>query len=203
MRGFWELEQDLLYQYEHFQGSEAELPHLARYRYYARMAPDRLRLKDLDRDLARVASLVYAKARSPLDPLVGQQIGGDIPGIVVLEAVPEDFTAAAWKLLEQNGVALPNQVHDPSFAARIRFADHLSEPSRVYLQDGRDVVVIPSEWSTVFNDSYVRHIMKKVAEERQTFGQNAIRQIVVAVLASLLHQVVVKPSTAFPAPDRP
>ncbi len=52
-RGLSALEEDLLYQYEHFQGSEAELSYFARYRYYARMAPSRPRLDDVDRDLAR------------------------------------------------------------------------------------------------------------------------------------------------------
>src|SRR5262249_11880483 len=52
VRGLPSLEEDLLYQYEHFEGSEAELSYLARYRYYARMAPGPLNLDGLDRDLA-------------------------------------------------------------------------------------------------------------------------------------------------------
>jgi len=191
MRGFLSLEEDLIYQFEHFQRSEAEFSYLARYRYYARMAPKQPPLKDLDRDLARVASLIYAQARNPLDSLVGQQIGDDTPGIVLLEAVPEDLTVAAWKLLKQNGVPLPNQVHDPSFAARTRFADHLTTPCRVYLHDGRDAVLIPSEWSMVFSDFYFRQVMKKVVEEKQTFVQKDIRQAAVALLACLLHQAFV------------
>jgi hypothetical protein len=189
VRGLASLEEDLLYEYEHFEGSEAELSYLARYRYYARLAPSPLLVDDLDRDLARVASVGYARARSPLDVSVGQRVNGDRSEIVLLEVVREDFTLAARKLLAQSGVALADEGHEAPFAATVRFADHLSEPSRVRLGDSGDTVVIPSEWSLVFHDAYVRHVVKKAAEEDQVLVQKDIRQALAVVLASLLQQV--------------
>jgi hypothetical protein len=100
-RGLSELEEDLVYQYEHFQGSEAELSYFARYRYYARMAPSRPRLDDVDRDLACAASIAYARARNSEDPLIGQRISAEGADIILLEPVPEDYVAAARKLFEQ------------------------------------------------------------------------------------------------------
>ena len=100
-RGLSAIEEDLLYQYEHFRGSEAELSYLARYRYYARMTPSPQHLDDVDRDLARAASIAYARARNSQDPLVGQQISLDSADIVLLETVPENFALAARKLLDR------------------------------------------------------------------------------------------------------
>ena len=194
VRGLAGLEEDLLYQYERFQGSEEELAHLARRRYYSQMAPSRMRLDELDRDLARVASIAYAQARNPDHPFEGQQASGDGPEIVLLEAVPEDFAAPACKLLEQNGVALPNQLHHLSFAARIRFADNLSAPCRVHLQDGNDVILIPAGWSMVLGDSYICQVMKKIEEENRPLVQQDVRQALVMFLACLLHQVIVERS---------
>ena len=188
VRGLPSLEEDLMYQYEHFQGSEAELSYLARYRYYARMAPSPLRLDDLDRDLARVASVVYAQARNPHDGLVGQQIGGDRSDITLLEGVPPDFVAAAWKLLGQNGVTLPSQA---VFATRIRFADHVHVPSRVRLEDGQEAVLIPADWSLAFSDAYIHQVMKKAIEEGLAFAQKDIRQALTVLLASLLRHALV------------
>jgi len=201
MRGLWDLEQDFLYQYEHFQGSEADLPYLARYRYYARMAPGRLWVKDVERDLAQASSVSYAKARNPLDPLVGQRIGDD-PGIVLLEAVPEDLAARAWKCLEQHGFPLPSQVRDPSPTARIRFADRLSAPSRLYLPDGKEAVAIPSEWSMIFGDFYIRQVMNRIKEEKQPLVEKDFHQALVIVMASLFHQALDNRSTVAPAHDR-
>jgi hypothetical protein len=187
VRGLPSLEEDLMYQYEHFQGSEAELSYLARYRYYARMAPSALRLDDLDRDLARVASIVYARARNPGDPLVGQQISAETSDLAVLEAVSADFVAAARKLLVQNGVALPNEVPD---AARIRFADHLHAPTRARLEDGQAAVLIPAEWSLAFSDSYIYQVMKRAVEERSALAAKDIRQALAALLASVLYHAL-------------
>src|SRR5258708_21691117 len=92
-RGLSGLEEDLLYQYEHFQGSEAELAYLARYRYYARMAPSWPRLEHIDRDLARAASIAYARARNSHGPLVGQHIGTNHTEIILLETVPENYVS--------------------------------------------------------------------------------------------------------------
>jgi hypothetical protein len=200
MRGLWDLEQDLLYQYEHFQGSEADLPYLARYRYYARMAPGRLWVRDVERDLAQAASVVCAKARNPLDPLVGQQIGDD-RGIVLLEAVPEDFAARAWKCLEQHGLPLPSEVCHPSPAGRLHFADRLSAPSCLYLPDGKEAVAIPSEWSMVFSDFYIRQVMNRVKEEKQPLVEKDFHQALVMVMASLIHQALDERSTGTPAHD--
>src|ERR1700745_93009 len=108
-RGLSALEEDLLYQYEHFQGSVAELSYLARYRYYARMAPSRPRLEAIDRDLARAASIAYARARNSQDPLVGRQVGADGADIIFLETVPENYVVAAQKLLKQVESSLSDQ----------------------------------------------------------------------------------------------
>lgn len=92
----------------------------------------------------------YDIARNPLDPVVGQQISDDTSNFVLLEAVPEDFTVAAGKLLKQKVVSLPNQLHGPSFAALACFADYVAALSAVRLQDSRCAVLIPAEWSMVF-----------------------------------------------------
>src|SRR5579863_3366590 len=121
-----------MYQYEHFRGSEVELSYLARYRYYARMSPSPQRLMDVDRDLARAASIVYAQARSSGDPLVGKEIGVDSADIVLLEMVPENFRAGARQLLEQVAPSLPDQMKHISIPEQIRFADNLVAPSAVH-----------------------------------------------------------------------
>jgi hypothetical protein len=189
VRGLATMEEDLLYQYEHFQGSEAELSYLARYRYYARLAPSRPRMDDLDRDLARVASVVYAQARNSQDPLVGRQISGDAVDIILLETVSEGFAAAAGKLLEQSGFALPDDLQGPQLAQRIRFADNLPASSGVYLQDYSEAL-IPGEWSMVFSESYIRQVMTKAAEEKRPIAGEDIRHALVVLLASLLRQMI-------------
>jgi hypothetical protein len=184
VRGLATMEEDLLYQYEHFQGSEAELSYLARYRYYARLAPSQPQMDDLDRDLARVASIVYAQARNSQDPLVGRQISGNGSEIMLLEPVADNFAVAAGKLLDQSGLALPR------LAQRVRFADNLPASSGVYLQE-RSEALIPGDWSMVFAESYIRQIMKKAEEEKQPIASEDIRQALVVLLASFLRQMTV------------
>jgi hypothetical protein len=193
VRGLAALEEDLLYQYEHFHGSEAELSYLARYRYYARLAPSRPRMDDLDRDLARVASVIYAQARNPQNRLVGRQVSGDAADILLLETVSEDFAAAAGKLLEQSGFALPDDLQGPQLAQRVRFADNLPASSGVYLQDHSEAL-IPAEWSLVYAESYVRQVMIKAAEEKRPIAGEDIRQALVVLLASFLRQMIVAKS---------
>jgi len=190
VRGLASLEEDLLYQYEHFHGTEAELSYLARYRYYARLAPGRTRLDDLDRDLARVASIVYAQARNSQDPLVGRQISGDGADLILLETVPEGFAAAAGKLLEQSGFALLDNLEGPQLARRVRFADNLPASSGVYLKDFSEALV-PAEWSMVFSESYIRQVAIKTEEERRLIAGEDIRQALVVLLASLLRRMIV------------
>lgn len=195
VRGLPSLEEDLMYQYEHFRGSEAELSYLARYRYYARMAPSPLRLDDLERDLARVASVVYAQARNPQDPLVGQQISGETSDIALLEAVRSDFVTAAWKLLAQSGVTLRGEVHRATFATRIRFADHLQTPSHVRLEDGHECILVPAEWSLALSDSYIHQVMQKAVQEKHLLAQKDVRQTLVVLLACLLWQALANSSS--------
>jgi hypothetical protein len=185
-RGLSALEEDLLYQYEHFQGSEAELSYLARYRYYARMAPSRPRLDDVDRDLARAASIAYAQARNSQDPLVGRQIGVDSADIILLETVPEGFRVAAQKLLEQIEFPLPGQLKCAQIAGQIRFADNLAVPCGVRIDGHGQAALIPAEWSMVFCDSYVCQVVKKAAEEKRSIVEEEIRQALVALLACFL-----------------
>lgn len=185
-RGLSALEEDLLYQYEHFQGSEAELSYLARYRYYARMAPSRPRLDDVDRDLACAASVAYARARNSRDPLVGQHISADGADIILLETVPEDYAVAARKLLEQVESSLPEQLRGSPVPGLVRFADNLPAPSGVELDGHGQAVLIPAEWSMVFCDSYLRQVLRKAAEEKPFIAEQGIRQALVVLLASLL-----------------
>jgi hypothetical protein len=185
-RGLSSLEEDLLYQYEHFRGSEAELSYLARYRYYARMSPSPQHLDDVDRDLARTASIAYARARNFQDPMVGQPISVDSTDIVLLETVPEDFALAARKLLEQVESSLPNQMKCAPITWRIRFADNLPAPSGVRLDGHGQAILIPAEWSMVFCDSYVRHVVKKAAKKKRSIADEDIRQALVVLLATLL-----------------
>ena len=184
-RGLAELEEDLCYQYEHFQGSAEELAYLARYRYYARMLPSPQRLDDLDRDLARAASIAYARARNLQDPLMAQPIGVDGADIILLEAVSEDFRVAARKLLDQVGPSLPSKLKCAPIAGRVRFADNLRAPSGVYLDHGQ-TALIPAEWSMVLCDSYIRQVMKRAEEEKRPLVEEHVRQALVALLASLL-----------------
>jgi hypothetical protein len=187
-RGLSALEEDLLYQYEHFQGSEAELSYMARYRYYARMAPSRPRLDDVDRDLARAASIAYARARDSQDLLVGQPISADGADIILLETVPENFSAAARKLLEQVESSLPGHLECALDTGRIRFADNLAAPVGVHLDGHGQAVLIPAEWSMILCESYVGQIVKKAAEEQRPIAEGNIRQALVVVLASLLRR---------------
>ena len=185
-RGLSSLEEDLLYQYEHFRGSEAELSYLARYRYYARMAPSPQHLDDVDRELARAASIAYARARNPQDPLIGQQISVDSADIILLETVPENFAAPARKLLEQVESSLPGQLRCAPIPERMRFTDNLPASSSAYLDGRGQTALIPAEWSTVFCDSYAGHVVKKAAEEKRSIVEEDLRQALVALLASLL-----------------
>jgi hypothetical protein len=185
VRGLWDLEQDLLYQYEHFQGTERELQYLARRRYYVRLEPVPSRMSELDRDLIRTASLVYAQARAPNDPLVGQRTGSETLALTVLEPVPNEFIVPACELLRLKGLSFSNQV---------RFADNLPRPSRIRLRnssegDGGEAVAIPSGWSMVFNAAYVCHVMRKAVEAGQAFSQNDAHQALARALAVLLDQI--------------
>ena len=187
-RGLSSLEEDLLYQYEHFRGSEAELSYLARYRYYARMAPTRPRLDDVDRDLARAASIAYGRARESQDPLVGQHISADGADIVLLETVPENFAVQTRKLLEQVESFLPDRLRCSPVTERIRFADNLPAPSGVQLDGQGHAALIPAEWSMVFCDSYVSQVVKRAAEEERSIAEEDIRQALVVLLALLLSE---------------
>jgi len=189
-RGLFSLEEDLLYQYEHFKGSEAELSYLARYRYYARMSPSPQHLDDVDRDLARALSIAYARARKADDPLVGQSVSVDGTDIILLEQVPQEFRAPAQELFEEIKA-------DPLGRAAIyssaRFADNLAAPLCADL-DGRDeTVLIPAEWSTVFCDSYARQLVKAAEEENRPLAEQDIRQALAALLASFLGGVSSQP----------
>ena len=187
-RGLAALEEDLLYHYDHFRGTEAELSYLARYRYYARMTPSPQHIDDVDRDLARAASIAYAQARNSRDPLIGEHINADSGEIILLETVPGDFAVAAQMLLEQVESSLPDQLRSSPVTGRIRFADNLPAPSRVRLDGHGQAALIPAEWSMVFCDSYVRQVAKKAAEEKPSIAEEDIRQALVVRLASLLRQ---------------
>jgi len=187
-RGLSSLEEDLLYQYEHFQGSEAELSYLARYRYYARMSPSPQHLDDVDRDLARTASIVYARARNTHDPMVGHQISVDSADIILLETVPEKFVVGAGKLLKQVESRLPDQMNCAPIPGAIRFADNLPAPSAALLDGHGQTALIPAEWSMVLCDSYVRQVVKKATKEKRSVEEKEIRQALVALLATLLLQ---------------
>jgi hypothetical protein len=187
-RGLSALEEDLLYQYEHFQGSEAELSYMARYRYYARLAPSRPRLDDVDRDLARASSIAYARARNSHDSLVGQPISADGADIILLEAVPENFAMAARRLLEQIESSLRDQPRCSPVTGPIRFGDNLSAPSCMEFDGHGRAALIPAEWSMVFCDSYVRQVVRKSGEEKRAIAEEDIRQALVVLLASLLRE---------------
>jgi hypothetical protein len=199
-RGLSSLEEDLMYQYEHFQGSEAELSYLARYRYYARMSPSRPRIDDVDRDLARAASIVYARARNAGDPRVGHEIDVDGTEIILLETVPESFAAAARKLLKQAVSSLPDPPERAQIAGPIRFADNLAEPAVVNLDGGGQTVLIPAEWSMVFCESYVRQVMKKAAEGKRTLAEKDIRPALAVLLASLVRPAIAREQAATETP---
>jgi hypothetical protein len=185
-RGLSSLEEDLLYQYEHFRGSEAELSYLARYRYYARMTPSPQHLDDVDRDLARALSIAYARARNLDDPLVGKQTSVDGNDLILLETVPESFAGAARKLLEQVRSALPADSNATAIAGPIRFADNLAAPRSAQLDGREPTALIPAEWSMVFCDSYVRRAAKETGNKKQSIAEQEIRQALVVLLASLL-----------------
>ena len=185
-RGLESLEEDLLYQYEHFRGSEAELSYLARYRYYARMAPSRPRLDDVDRDLARALSIAYARARGSHDPYVGQPIAIDGTEILLLEEIPEEYAVAARRPLASVASSVPGPSGKHPAAGTIRFADNLAEPAGVLFDGNQPSALIPAEWSMIFCDSYVQRARKKAAEENQPVAEEDIRRALAAVLASLL-----------------
>ena len=187
-RGLSSLEEDLLYQYEHFRGSGAELSYLARYRYYARMSPSPQHLDDVDRDLARTASITYARARNSEDPMVGQHISVDSTDLILLESVQEDFALPARKLLDQVASSLPDGLKPASISGPIRFADNLGAPSGAHLDGHGQAVLIPAEWSMVFCDSYVRQAAKKAAEEKRSIAEEDIRQSLTVLLAALFLQ---------------
>ncbi len=185
-RGLSSLEEDLLYQYEHFRGSEAELSYLARYRYYARMVPSTQHLDDVDRDLARTSSIAYARARNLEDPLVGKPMSVDGTDLILLETVPASFAGAARKLLEQAASALPAELKPAPLAGPIRFADNLAAPCRAHLEGTGQAAMIPAEWSMVFCDAYVRRAAKTAKKEKQPIAEQEIRQALEVLLASLL-----------------
>ena len=185
LRGLWDLEQDLLYQYEHFQGTEQELQYLARRRYYARLEPVPSRISELERDLIRTASLAYARARAPNDPLVGQRTGDETLALTLLEPVPNEFIVPACELLKLKGLSFSNQ----AFSNEVRFADNLPRPSRIHLRDGSQGVAIPSGWSMVFNAAYVGYVMRKAVEGGQEFSQRDVHQALARALAVLLDQI--------------
>ena len=187
-RGLSSLEEDLMYQYEHFQGTEAELSYLARYRYYARMAPNLPRLNDVDRDLARALSIVYARARDSQDVSIGQQFSANSTDVILLETVPERFAVAAGKLLEQLKPPLPDEFAHSQIARRIRFADNLSVPSLVHLDGLGQAALIPAEWSMVFCDSYVSRVANAAAKQKRPIPGKDIRQALAALLAFLIRQ---------------
>jgi hypothetical protein len=178
LRGLEGIEEDLLYQYEHFRGSEAELSYLARYRYYARMSPSPQHLDDVDRDLARAASIAYARARNAGDALVGKTINVDGDDVILLETVAEDYAAAARKLLEGAGAELPE--------IGMRFGDNLGASCVAELDGAGRVALIPAEWSMVFCDAYVAQVVKRTAEEGRGIGEAEIRQGLAALLGCLL-----------------
>jgi len=188
VRGLSSLEEDLLYRYEHFRGSEAELSYLARYRYYARMAPSPQHLEDVDRDLARTASIVYARARNLEDALVGKHLSVDSRDIILLESVPEGYQAAARKLFEE--IESVEQRDRALNTAPIRFADNLGAPCGVEVDGHGQAVLIPAEWSMVFCDSYVSRAARTAAEEGRTIREEEIREALVAVLACLVRQAL-------------
>jgi hypothetical protein len=152
------------------------------------MTPSPQHIDDVDRDLARAASIAYAQARNSRDPLIGQRISADSGEIMLLETVPENFAVATQKLLEQVESSLPDQLRSSPVTGRIRFADNLPAPSRVRLDGHGQAALIPAEWSMVFCDSYVRQVAKKAAEEKPSIAEEDIRQALVVRLASLLRQ---------------
>jgi len=150
------------------------------------MSPSPQHLDDVDRDLARAASIVYAQARDPQDPLTGQHIDVDGADIVLLEPVAEDLRAAARKVLEQAVSSLPDSVDYALMTVPIRFADNLAAPSVVRLDGHGQAILIPAEWSMVFCDSYVSQAVKKFAEANRPIAEGDIRQALVSLLASHL-----------------
>ena len=188
LRGLDALEEDLLYQYEHFQGAEAELSYLARYRYYARLTPIPTRLDDVDRDLARAASVAYARARNSKDALIGQKISVDSVELILLEMLPESIAGAARRLLLEAESSLPGELKRAPIPGTIRFADNLAAPRVVDIDSEGQVALIPGEWSMVFCDSYYGRVVKRAAEEKRVIAVEEVRQALAALLASQLLQ---------------
>jgi hypothetical protein len=152
------------------------------------MSPSPQHLDDVDRDLARAASIVYARARNTHDPMVGHQISVDSADIILLETVPEKFAARAGKLLKQVESRLPGQMRCALIPEAIRFADNLPTPSTAHLDGHGQTALIPAEWSMVLCDSYVRQVVKKATKEKRSVEEKEIRQALVALLATLLLQ---------------
>ncbi len=190
MRGLSALEEDLLYQFDHFQKSEEEFAYLARYRYYARLEPNPLRMLDLHRDLARVDSLLYAAARSPKNSFVGKTLNLDSRDITILEPAPANFSAPAWKLCEKKCAPLLRKVAGVRRPPRICFADHLHAPAFALLDSGAKLILIPSDWSLVFTDSFARRVVRNAKDEGRSVAQKNIEQALAAVLASLIYQAL-------------
>ncbi len=103
-----------------------------------------------------------------------------------METVPENFALAARKLLDQVELSLPDRLQCAPITGRIRFADNLPAPSGVHLDGHGQAALIPAEWSMVFCDSYVYHVVKKAAEEKRSIVEADIRQALVVLLAALL-----------------
>jgi hypothetical protein len=206
MRGLSALELDLLYEYEHYRGSEAELSYFARYRYYARLAPSRPRLDDVDRDLARAASVAYARARSSEDALVGQQISVDGADYILMETASGAFAVEARKLLDRAQPSLPEPLKRAPITGPIHFADNLPAPFGVNVDGHGQAGLIPAEWSMVFCDSYVRRVAKRAEEENRSIAEDDVHEALVTLLASLLWQAsaagVVSAEIAGPASAR-
>jgi hypothetical protein len=150
------------------------------------MSPSPQHLDDVDRDLARAASIAYARARNSQDPLVGLHISVDNADLILLESVQAEFAVPARKLLKQVESSLPDRLKWAPIPGRIRFADNLPAPSGVHVDGHGQAGLIPAEWSMVFCDSYVRQLVKKAAEEKRSIAEGDIRQALVVLLASLL-----------------
>jgi hypothetical protein len=153
------------------------------------MSPNPQHLDDVDRDLARTASIAYARARNSQDPLVGQQFSVDGAEIILLETVPENFRGPGRKLLEQVASSLPHRLQCAPMTGPIRFADNLPTPCGAHLDGQGQTALIPAEWSMVFCDSYVSQVVKTATVEKRSIAEEDIRQALVVLLAALLWQV--------------
>jgi hypothetical protein len=142
----------------------------------------------VDRDLARAASVAYARARNSKDPLIGQKVSVDSVELILLEMLPESFAGAARRLLLEAESSLPGELKRAPAPGTIRFADNLAAPRGVHIDGQGQVALIPGEWSMVFCDSYIGRVAKSAAEEKRTIAVEEIRQALAALLASQLSQ---------------